>query len=133
MEKKELLNLINNSFLSQEKKNSLIQYLNEKGEGEEFYNLFNQYLIEEVKKREKDYKETLDKLDQAIFELDKEFDEKKAKAEKEMEEKLSKTDPLDLFAKGKILDEYTEFLENLTEEYEKRLKEISSKLIISSI
>jgi G:T/U-mismatch repair DNA glycosylase len=123
----ELQKTIQSSFLLKDQKDYLMQYLNTNGENEQFYKVFNQYLINELQKKDKQFRNSMNNFENNLIRLDNELNSRKEKAEKNLDEKLSKIDPTDLSLKAKIWDEYYRILEEMRTEYEEKLKKIYSQ------
>ncbi len=119
-----LINLIEISFLDQTKKDYLLQYLKLKGIDTRFFNLFNEYLKEEVAKRETDYDKEAHKIDSMLEKLENEITRQKMEIEKKVEAELGNIDQTDIKNKTRIWDEYYEELEQLGEIYKNGLREI---------
>lgn len=123
-------NLINASFLSDGEKSTLLQYLNEHSADENFYEIFNSFLLKELQEKGEKCEKTLKAFDEKVLILDTGLKNKKGEALKKIEEQLAHIDPSNLTQKEKVWDEYYEEVEGFQGDYEKQLKESFSSLLI---
>ena len=124
----ELKKLIADSFLSDEEKKYLDQYLELKGVDDRLFELFNEYLIKATRTRSADYKKLVAEVGHLSDELDSKITSEKKKIEDEFEKKISKTEKKDVDSQSSLWDEYYKNLDNLGERYKSGLKQILSQI-----
>ena len=130
MQEHKIKNLIENSFLSLEQKRFLLQYMDLKGVDMKFFDTFNGYLVEAIKDKGGKYTKAVDKIQSLQKELDERATLEKKRIEERLEQELSGIDPLDLKTKGRIWEEYYDTLDELGERYDRKLREILSKIVL---
>ena len=128
--KEELLNLISASFLPEEQKKELSDYLATNETDQNFFNKFNQYLIAEFKKINDASEEKLKLFDEKTAELDLEIEKEEKEEEEKLSEKLSNIDEMEIAKRTDIWDAYDKKLEELRVSYEKKLFAVLQELLI---
>lgn len=128
--KEQLLNLIATSFLPEGQKKELSDYLISKEAGNDFFDKFNGYLITEFKKKVDAGEEKLKLFDKKVGELDLEMEKEEEKQEKELTEKLSGIDEMDIIRRNEIWEAQDNKLEQLRVDYEKKLFIVLKELLI---
>lgn len=123
-------NLIRESFLSDDEKQSLLQYLSTKGDDQEFYDTFDRYLADGLIKVNNVYTDTMTKLDNELDQLDKEINLQKENLKTALNNKLGQIKPSDIKNKQVIWDDYYKSIDKLQKEQEEKIKEmLSSKMV----
>ncbi|MBI3632107.1 MAG: hypothetical protein HY225_01530 [Candidatus Vogelbacteria bacterium] len=130
-EDQKIKKLIEESFLTSEQKRFLVQYIDLKGIDMKFVSVFNQYLEEATENQDDKYELVLKKIKEAENTLDKRATTEKSRIEERLEQELSNIDPLDLKTKGRIWEEYYDTLDELGERYNRGLRDMLSKIIVS--
>ncbi len=98
-----------------------------------FFDTFNAYVMESAKKRGPSYEKLVDKIQNLQKELDERATLEKKRIEERLEQELSSIDQLDLKTRQRIWEEYYDTLDELGERYDKKLKEILSKIEIPTV
>ncbi|MBI3633765.1 MAG: hypothetical protein HY226_05765 [Candidatus Vogelbacteria bacterium] len=130
-ENQKIKKLIEESFLSSEQKRFLVQHVDLKGVDMKFYSVFNDYLEDATKNQGDKFESTLRKIKDLQIELDKRITLEKARIEERLEQELLTIDPLDLKTKRRIWEEYYDTLDELGERYNRGLRDMLSKIIVS--
>jgi|SRR3989344_1623605 len=131
--KEELLNLISASFLPEEQKKELSDYLATNETDQNFFNKFNQYLIAEFKKINDIGEAKLKLFDEKVAELDLEIEKSEKEEEVKLSEKLSNIDEMDIAKRTDIWEDHDKKLEELRVDYEKKMFAVLQELIISRV
>lgn len=103
---KQVVDLINNSFLSEQNRKRLLDILTEGGESPSFYQEFNQLLINEVNKRKGKFEKVITNFHQQLDKLEKDSEQKRQELDKQLEKDLQSIDISDIKAKTEIFDDY---------------------------
>ena len=133
MEDHKIKKLIEQSFLSSEQKRFLFQYIELKRVDMKFFDIFSTYLMETAKKNGPSYEKLADKIQNLQKELDERATLEKKRIEDRLEQELSSIDQLDLKTRRRIWEEYYDTLDELGERYDKKLKEILSKIELPAV
>ena len=131
--KEELFNLISASFLPEEQKKELSDYLATNETDQNFFNKFNQYLIAEFKKINDIGEAKLKLFDEKVAELDLEIEKSEKEEEVKLSEKLSNIDEMDIAKRTDIWEDHDKKLEELRVDYEKKMFAVLQELIISRV
>ncbi|MBI5139903.1 MAG: hypothetical protein HZA94_00410 [Candidatus Vogelbacteria bacterium] len=124
----EIAKVIKGSFLSEEQKNGLLEYLKSKGGGILFFGMFNDYLKKAIINEGVGLKKTIKEIDGLEEGLEDRITSEKERIEENMEKELSNLGPEDKKTKNKIWSEYYNNLERLGANYERGVQEILSKI-----
>ncbi|HUT22536.1 MAG TPA: hypothetical protein VMX18_04070 [Candidatus Bipolaricaulota bacterium] len=127
-----LQQLIQSSFIANDKKQTLFDYLNTQGATEEFFKLFDQYLVEETEKIKNRYMEIIKGFDSKAATLDQETNAKKEQLSKDLEVRLSNAE-LNAGEEDATWDEYYRALDKLREDYQAEIKKITSEAVLSTL
>ncbi len=132
MNKDQLANYIDISFIETDKKRQLIEALNKGVSIPEVQGVFEDFLIEKINTYGDKYEKATADFESLSSELDKEIKLQEDSLDKVLDEKLATVDRADYDARNKIWDEYYAEIEKLESSYEKRIKSTISKIIISA-
>ncbi len=125
--------IIQTSFIPEDQKQYLLQYLNTKGDTQEFYNYFNLYFTQELKKINDNFTNTMNRFDSDLDLLDNEIKKKKQENDLLLEGKLANIKIGDISAKKKIWDEYYSVRDKINQEQETQIKNLLSKNILATM
>ena len=131
--KDDVLNSVQDSYLTDEQKKDLINYVNKNGENQEFYTLFNGLLIKEYDKILNKYKKNVENYQRECFVLDQEIFERERQLEKQLKEKLAAINNSDVLKKELLLDSYYKEVNRFHEESEDKLRDLSAKQILDTL
>lgn len=125
----DLKKLINSSFLSENNKKYLMQYLELKGSDTRFFDLFNTYLKEETIKAKDEFVHLLEEMEKKSEALENKITNQKMAIEEKIETELAEMDPTDMDNKHRVWDEYYSELDSLGEMYQNELKKIVAGIL----
>jgi hypothetical protein len=128
----EILKQIEDSFLTDERKQELLRYFEEHGEDAKFYEMFNTFLIEEIEKKRDQYKTTIEQFDERAAEIDRETMDRREALVAEREEKIANLAPLDVENESRLIDEYDAKEQALMKDYKKNITKILGDLMLST-
>ena len=106
MNKEELIEIVQKSFLSTEKKRELIDLLNTKISKEEFFDFLNNALIDAVDQRVDIYHRAKKYMDDAFERIDEARTRLKTQRDEALEKSLAEIDPAEFEKKKALLDTY---------------------------
>jgi hypothetical protein len=132
MNKEQLANYIDISFIETDKKRQLIEALNKGVSIPEVQGVFEDFLTEKINSYGDKYEKATADFESLSSELDKEIKSQEDSLDKVLDEKLTTVDRADYDARNKIWDEYYAEIDKLESSYEKKIKSIISKIIISA-
>ena len=106
MNKEELIEIVQKSFLSTEKKRELIDLLNTKITKEEFFDFLNNALIDAVDHRVDIYDRAKKHMDDAFEKIDEARTRQKTQRDEALEKSLAEIDSTEFEKKKSLLDAY---------------------------
>ena len=123
-DQKEILEVINQSFVGQEARRSLKEQLEKEGLSDEFFATMSKLFTDELMKRSVVYEKAVDDFDARYKTINKRYAEGKSQLDTNLEARLSEVDPIDLSGREKIFDHYYKEIEGAQKNYEKELKNL---------
>ena len=118
-DKEALQYIIEKSFLPEKQKKELLEYVETKKPGEEFFALFEKYILAEVNRRQALYQDAETDLKQLIAELDKKVAERKQHLDDILRTKISELPDTEHQAE---IAKYEEALKSLENQYVQKLQ-----------
>ena len=128
--KEEILKLIEQSFLTENKKQELISVLNKGVDKNDFFDLFNQFLIEDINIRKEKYQFSIKNIDDLFTENCNLFLTEKKVLDDDVEKKLLNVSVTDVIQRDIVWNEYYKSLNLLNNKYEIALKNDISKVVL---
>lgn len=129
----ELENLITTSYLKDAQKRELLLLLRREGQTENFFQRFNELLMEEISTREQQFSQSIAQFEEEEVSISREIQRKRKDLEEQVARELVTIDPTDFVKKEAIWDEYYVSIEQLEKEYEERVKSIVSSITRSAL
>jgi len=124
----QIVDIIEQSFLQRDEKDSLKKMLIEEGTSIAFFNTANQIFSQALRKQGAVYNEIVEKFDMKAETLDREYRKKVAELEETLDAGIEGIDATDLVAKEDVFDKYYSEKERLEEEYQTQLKTLTAQL-----
>lgn len=121
--------LIQDSFLSHENKEALRSHFSAHGSDEEFFSLFNTYLIEETDKRVNLFETSTEEYDAKCTELEQRYGQILSDLETNLEQALASTNKADVKKRNHLFDTYYSGLQKVQEEKRKDLMVLNAQQI----
>lgn len=131
MLEKQIIELIEESFLPAAEKEELAAYVRENGVGAKFYEKFDECLTRGVAARGAAFGEKLKELEHATAQLEKKYQAETKKLADETESHLNKIDFDNFGKKDAVWKEHDQVTKKLRDEYEKDMKEVVATIIRS--
>jgi|GEM_PF-1837047 len=131
--REEILNIINESFLSEEDKQILRIQLEREGVSESFSAKMNQLLIRALEKRTHKYEEVMNDFESSYKSIEDEYKIKRQELASTLDKRLDGVDPIDATANKKIFDEHYKNVDTAQASYEKQAKEMFSRVFSSAM
>lgn len=129
--KSEIRQLIVQSFLSQARKGELLDLLVERGDDEEFFKVFNEYLAQEVKEKSAQYQDVIRGFDEGSARIDAHHISQEEGALKVLEEKMNKLAIDDIVGKKAAWDDYYAAIERSERAYEQSLRKLAADMVMA--
>lgn len=129
----DFIKLIETSILNDEDKKKLLDIFHQEGESDNFMTQLDRLLADEFSRRGEQYNELVLAFDTEIVKLETEIEERKAKADAELQTSLRKIDPFDVKRKTAIYESFYSTLENLENEHLDRLQKITAQYTMKAI
>ncbi|MCX6745584.1 MAG: hypothetical protein NTX00_01035 [Candidatus Parcubacteria bacterium] len=127
------LNLIKTSFLSKSAKEQLIDFFNNYGATDAFYQKFDVLLMDELKTRNENFTSIINSYDKEAEDLEKKFLIAKESLDARIKDSLSAVDKLNINEKNKIWDAYYSDIANLENDFDSQLKNIIAKEMVKNM
>ena len=121
---KEIQELIESSFLSENDKKTLFKLLENKGPTDEFFEKMNQLISDEILSISDRYQKEMKQLDQKFSEADNSLEEKKKELEEQLQKDLRAAKE-DASKKDKLWEDYYAAVEQIYKDNEDKLRDIA--------
>lgn len=129
MSNAELIQLIETSFLSDERKEELLGILRASGPVPAFFKQCNDFLGDEVSRRKDAYIATIRGFDEQTAVLQEYADRSKDALTKDLEKNLAGIGDLEFSKREKVWDAYYQAMEAIDAELDKKLKQAASQTV----
>ena len=129
MDKGELIEIIQQSFLSAEKKQELMDLLKTKITKETFFDFLNQFLMDATDERAEKYRRVMKEMNDAFERLDQVRLVQKQERDSKLEIALKGIEMTDFHKKKEIMDVYYAEIEKADQQDEQTLKKVIADAI----
>lgn len=126
---KELEQLITSSYLHERQKRELFLFLQQDGATEEFFQKFNESLMEELSNREQQFTKSIATFEEEEAAISRDVQRKRKELEDEAGRSLATIDLGDFAKRQQVWDEYYTSLEQLENEYGEKIKSIVAMIV----
>lgn len=124
-----ILSLITSSFLSEKDKEAMKSVFQQRGADEAFFQAFNKLLIDELRRRGKEFQVSVEAFDQGSLRIEREYHSKIEYLEKHLDQTLTSLAPDDVAKKEALWREYYAAVEAARATYEDAMKGLASDVI----
>lgn len=124
-----ILSLITSSFLSEKDKEAMKSVFQQRGADEAFFQAFNKLLIDELRRRGKEFQVSVEAFNQGSLRIEREYHAKIEDLEKRLDQTLASLAPDDVVKKEALWREYYAAVEAARAAYEDAMKGLASDVI----